>query len=374
MANTLTGAAAGYQAALDAKQRILNLQVTQSELASRTEEAANQRRFMEAMQKLGSTDMSQDPAGKLDKMAQIALESGQVNKAAEFADRSAMVKARMAQLAHTNMQMEEQKLAQGKKTVNLVAQLMQGATDQDSWDRANALYASTTGQRSPYEGLPYNPRLVQELQVQALTAKEAAELDVKTRNQATLDAVRSSSIDFRNKRLDLLERELLLRKQRMERLGKVGGKVVAAPAKGEVEEAAMLIHTDYDNLPEEEIARNAYVVASRARALRTANPGLDAHGSMVQAMQELNLQNPPGFLDRVYAIFGAAKPPTKATIPSAPMPLPADKKLVVGQVYATPRGNARWNGKQFEAVTQPLVPGIPDAESAAEDLSEEGEE
>ena len=52
-----------------------------------------------------------------------------------------------------------------------------------------------------------------------------------------------------------------------------------------------------------------------------------------------------------YRQEGAGSPP--ANPPAAPKPMPKEKKdLVSGQVYATPRGNARWDGSKFIGVSQ----------------------
>jgi hypothetical protein len=52
-----------------------------------------------------------------------------------------------------------------------------------------------------------------------------------------------------------------------------------------------------------------------------------------------------------YRQEGAGSPP--ANPPAAPRPMPKEKKdLVSGQVYATPRGNARWDGSKFIGVSQ----------------------
>jgi hypothetical protein len=274
-----------------------------------------QKRFAQMAQETAAKGQPVNMADQLDSMAQFAMSTGNLNQASEIANKAALVRGRMAQLAMRNLQMQ-----------------------------------------SPHEGGG----------------------DGGGDDSAMLDLVRMNSIEFRNKRLALLQKEQELREAHRQAREKAGGKVVGAPSRGEVDESMMRIKKAFNNLPDDEVASNAYTVASRARALRQANPGLDAATSMSKAMAELNLQNPPSMLDRVYKLFNGVEAAHEPAADSGVLPLPQDKAaLVVGKQYSTARGVGEWTGQGFRispAVQQkvqstPTVPGL-----EADDSTDDGEE
>ena len=288
-----------------------------AEAITKETEAAQQQKFMAAMGSGKVNGQAQSLPDQLDKMAQAAMSSGMVAKAGEWADKSAMVRARMAAMAADQMTAKNRELENGKKTIDLLGQFLNGATDQASWDRGNALFAVMTGKSSPYAGKPFSPELVAQLQQQGMSAKDSAELALHKSNQQSLLNTREQGLIFAEQRMDILKKQEELRREREDRLAKTGGKVVSFPLPRELAAAEMLIRENFDNLPDPEVTKHARDVASRAKAMAIANPGLDYETAMHQALGELNLTNPPGLLDKMYGAIKAAggiTPPTVGTV------------------------------------------------------------
>ena len=78
----------------------------------------------------------------------------------------------------------------------------------------------------------------------------------------------------------------------------------------------------------------AYAIASKARALRLANPALNSHEAMQQAMQGLSPESGVTYQD------GSSK--------LSPLPLPPDGMFEVGKYYQGPGGVGRFNGAGFD--------------------------
>lgn len=280
MTTEMFGAPVGIEAAAQTRREMALTGLKEDELEG-------QRRFMAAMQGLAQPGMQQQSMpDMLDKAATLAMGAGQVEKASELSGRSAMVRERMAMLAHTNALNQADQVQAGRRKISVLSQLMQGVGDQQSWDRANTMFRMMTGQSSPYEGMPYSDGLKKQLSAQGMTASDAAGLELKKQNLAALDEVRKSTEAFRTKRLEIMERQQKLREQQADVKAKFGGKALGAPSKDEQMNAAQMVQEEFPNLPEEERQQASYTVASRARALRQANPGLDAATSLHQALAE----------------------------------------------------------------------------------------
>jgi hypothetical protein len=369
----LTGEAAGQAQALQAMGEMARMRY-QSVLANKMMmETDQQQQFMESMKQLANKNQGADMATRLDQAANMAMSSGLVKQASDLSVRAALYRDRMMQLAKNQMDMQRMQVDQGRKTINIMGQLMNGVNDQASWERANYMLATMTGQKSPYADMPYSPDLVQDLQQQGMRTKDIATLALHQRNQDTLDAARQNAMDFRNARLQILLREQALREGRLDAVKKAGGRAIGAPAKGEVDAATLMLSKQFPNLPPDEVLQQAYTVASRARAIRDKNRGVDADTSMHQAITELNIQNPPGVLDKMYAWWkGTGADTPVGTVPSRPLDLPADKKLTPQTWYNTPHGVAKWNGQQFEALPSSSDLGLGDSGDEEDDNAPEG--
>ena len=376
MTTELFGGAAGERMAISSAGSLAQTQLTQAEIPGVQAEAglkqqqlAMQQRFMQNMQQMNAqSPAATDMPTQLNRMAQVAMNSGMVDKAASLSTQAAMINARMAQMAHNQMLVRNEQVQQGKNTLDLMGQFLQGATDQSSWDRGNTLFTMMTGRQSPYAGLPFNPDLVKELQAQSMTAKQHADDIRQQLNQQSLEQQRAVSQDLMRTRMDVLERAQDLREGRESRLAKTGGRVVGVPSKDEQNEVMRLLSTEYPNLPSDEIGNMTYSIASRAKAIRTANPGLDAESAMHQAVQEARVTNPPSALDKAYQVAETVLGKGDAT---SPMTLPQDRsKLITGKYYMGKGGVAKYlgNGK-FE-----MMPNAEDTDAMKEggESSDEG--
>jgi hypothetical protein len=375
MTTELFGAGAGEQMALASMGSLAQTRLTQAEIpgiqaegALKQQQLALQKRFMQNMQQMNQQDSTAtDLPTQLNKMAQVAMNSGMVDRAANLAEQAATITARAAQVAHNQMLVRNAQVQQGKNTLDLMGQFLQGATDQASWDRGNTLFTMLTGRQSPYAGLPYNPDLVNELQAQSMTAKQHADEIRQNLNQQSLEQQRQVAQDLMRTRMDVLERAQDLREGRETRLAKAGGKIVGTPTKDEQSEVMRLLSTEYPNLPSDEIGNMTYSLASRAKAIRTANPGLDAESAMQQAVQEMKITNPPSTLDKAYSV---AKTLLGEGDITSPMTLPPDRaKLIVGKYYLGKGGVGKYLGDgKFE-----VVPNAEDT-SAMQDSGESSDD
>jgi hypothetical protein len=376
MTTELWGGAAGEQMAITSQGSLAQANLARAQVPLMTAEAglkqnelSMQNRFMQGMQQINqSSAVQQDMPTQLNKMATLAMNSGMVDRAASLSDKAAEINSRMAQMAHNKMLVQNEQVQQGKNTLNLMGQFLSGATDQQSWDRGNTLFTMMTGRQSPYAGMPYNPKFVDELQSQAMTAKEHADLMLHADNTASLEQQRLKSQEFIDFRMNMMERAQALREGHESRLTKSGGKIVGAPSKDEQAESMRMISTEYPNLPSEEVGNMSYGLAARAKAIRTANPGIDAESAMGQALQEMKITNPPGMLEKAYRVAEVVL--GKGDV-SSPMTLPQDRsKLVVGKYYKGKTGVGQYQ-KDGSFKMLPAGDEIPAAKDSRDDLNDE---
>ncbi len=299
----------------------------------------------------GQPQQASSFSAQLNTLARTAFGAGLVTKGEALAKTAALIGTRETARDLSITQAALNRLKGVRENAELTSQLLGGVNDEESWQRANALYTFQTGQPSPYAQLPYSKELVERLNQAALSAKERAELEEK-------GLVRKATKAYRDRRLGQIDTEDALRKRRVDvaeareaRISKTGGKPISSPSKEEQDQVARLIKKDYPNLSTAELNEAKFSIGAEAKALRRANPALDASTALQQAynnaIQSGDFKNVrPGVLGygaKDQYSGGGKYPTTPARIPSDKNDLKADRYYVNSQGQV-----GRWNGKTFE--------------------------
>lgn len=288
-----------------------------------------------------------------DSLARAAAGAGLIGKAQELAKTAALLRQRDAAAASSSASRAKNMLEAQREQINLFGQTFGAATDESSWARASDLYTFSTGQESPFSGVPYSEELVQQLNQNAQTTKERIDAEEKRLSSLELNAYRNVRLDQIDTQNDIREANLRLAREREARLKKAGGKGTASPATAEVDQARRLIAKDYPGLGDG-LGEAAYDIAAEARSLRRDNSSLSAAQALQQAynsaVQAGDIQKSPGDLLNLYSdkvrYSGAGKTPQTAAR------LPSDTaKLQPNRFYMNDAGMvAKWDGKAFVVV------------------------
>lgn len=306
-------------------------------------EAAVSKKLAEAM---SGMPQGESMADSIEQMSRLALQAGSPAQASKFATQAAQIRAQEALEMQRGAAADRQQTEQQIKMLTAASALYDGVQDQAGFDRANANYARLFGAPAPLTGRQYDPRLVTGLQQFGTTQAQRLKAQLDTLEAESRNANRESAIGFRNFRKGVLTGDAELKRQREERLAKVGGgKGIAAPTTAERKLAESLIGAEFPDLAErgDELAPAAYAVASRAKALQRANRALDSDAAVRQAFAAEKESGNFQSVDGAYKTLGFPRTGTKYTQPE---PLPSDRaKLVAGKRYITPRGVVKWDGK-----------------------------
>lgn len=297
-------------------------------------------------------------AEQLDTLATMAARAGLATKAQDLAKNAALIRSREAAQLSAATTARLTQLRMVRENAGLQGQLFGGATDEASWNTANALYEFQTGMPSPYRGVQFSPSLAQQINDSAMTAKERADAEEKTIKQQELDAYRKSRLAQIDRQNELRTAAQRTREERERRLAKVGGgSAVSSPAKGETDQAARLIRKDFSGMSAADLNDAAFNVASEARALRKQNKALDA-GTALQQAYNAAVASGDFQTDSGYAGTGFWKKTVysgRGKTADTPAPIPADRKqLTVDRYYVNPQGQVgKWTGKGF-LIERPL--------------------
>jgi hypothetical protein len=209
------------------------------EIQQATMTLAMQQRIMQAMQQqdqgqAGPFAATTDLAGKMDVMANIAMESGQPDKAREYATAASTMR-------HQNAQIQNAQVSAAMKDASLVGSLMENVQDQASWQAANLMYQAQTGRPSRWANMPYSPQLVQRIISMSQTIKDKA---LTAAAQArTQDSIAETA--ERQARVPLIEAQTRYYDDRDIALRRAGatGKI---PKSGEIKAITDLMKQEYD--------------------------------------------------------------------------------------------------------------------------------
>jgi hypothetical protein len=219
--------------------------------------------------------------------------------------------------------------------------------------------------------VPYSPELVQQLRSAAIATKDQADLKIKESNANSLRGFRKLRLDQHDTTNELAERRVAVAEAREERVAKTGGgKAVASPQTGEIQQAARLIKGDFKDLDSTELMNAAFSIAAEAKALRAQNRGLDAETALGKAYATARSR---GDFKEVgeKGTFRDTRKPTfvgGGRTPDTAIAVPADsKKLVTGRYYSNKAGAvAKWTGAGFS-----IAGGLPEDNTNADDDDEE---
>lgn len=370
----------------DAIKRMSELAVARrqrAEAGQKELELQGQQSFMARLgQRQGKP--GQTLAEQAEEMAQLAFDSGMAGKGVDLAAKAALVRTREAQAEASKATAARRQLQGQLDALTKATSFYEGVTDQAGLDKANALYAYTFGGAAPTAGLPYSPQLVEQLRNFGTKATERLRAGLAELDTASKIANRDSAIDLRNFRKGILREQADLQERREARLAKGGAgseKPVGTPSAGELKAADVLLKSEFSNLPLDERRQAAFSVASRARALRKANPALDADTAIRQAFTEEKASGNFQAVERAYGLLPSRQGYNKAgTAGEAPLQVPTGQDgqpqlsaLKPGKIYQTPKGTLRYLGpNKWEAVQTRVSPtGIP---AALPDEDEDEEE
>lgn len=333
-------------------------------------EVANQKRFQEMMtrrqQQLSETASSPNSANRVQQMANSAADMADMAAGAGMMDmadkgyRAAGYLFRQdAQIDNARTLAKLNTLKAQHEDARMISSLVAGVTDQQSWDRANALYMFQTGQPSPYASIPYSPELTKQVRDAAIKAEDQIRLKMIAEDNASKDSNRKSAETLRATRERLLKQAADLAQRREDRLAKQGdGKAVGATPKADMDQALRLIKKGQPGLGEDvsTITEAAANIASEAQTILRRNPALDRAQAVQQAYNAAvirgdfkNTVDKGIFRDTQKTSYerqaeGVGKTPDS---PIAAKGLPVTS-YVVGNYYSNPQGQVgKWTGTGF---------------------------
>lgn len=338
MADGMFGAPAGAMAASEQnmKENAMNLNLAIGGVALKKAQLdlAGQERMAGMLASgfggQGHGGSPEDTAGMMSQLALYAAKAGLPQEAEQYAKTASA-------LQHNQAYIKTQALTRQMKESGMYANLLGSVHDQQSWQRANALFTVQTGKQMPWARLPYNPRLVQMLKEGALSAKDKALIGAAhAREQA-----QQQMIKMEQERIDLMKSQKKLTDQRRAKLGKVGGDKPIPAAN--LQAITDLMVRDYgQQVPVQTMRTLARPVAERMQEILRQSPGLEPSAAAERAYQEAKAEGDFGGL-RVMR-------PQMGTKENA-IPLPQDKsKWEPNRYYKLPNGQvALFDGKQFIA-------------------------
>ena len=310
----IQGATAGQQIA----QKSLQTQRMQMENQQAALTLQQNQQYAALLQKMaqgqGGQDGAQTPASPSDQMMQLglmAMKSGLpqgvklVNDAiaaqAKLADAAASTTRAQAEQLKASIAEKQFKLKQAEEMHAQAAGMLAGVHDQATWD-AFAQYMKEKFNDPSYLGTPYDPQKVLGLLYEAAGVKNAIEL-TKSRLAEAQKAAEQQERERHNQVEESLRRAQLAAERvaaearliqaqqavaRNKRLAKVGsGHIVSPPPENMVIQAQDLIGKEVPGLHGVDKMDFAYSVASKAKALMTKNPGMDAEAALMESLSEL---------------------------------------------------------------------------------------
>lgn len=344
---------------LKAQTRLENTKADAAE-----EELANERRLAELSRRAfsGATPGTSEAgptrpvsmADQLDSLARMAAESGMIDKASKTAAAAAQIRQReaAAQGAVSRQMLDQQRMI--KNSTGLLAQYFGAATDAESWQRANELFAFQTGQQSPYASVPFSGELVDQINQSALTSKERFDLIEKELARDSLESFRSRRLQQHDTATTISRMRLQLAREREQRLAKAGtgGKGVTTPSGSEISLAKTLFDKEFPagsfNVEGVSRAEAAMTIASDARALRRQNPALDPAAAMRMAFENAKRSGDFQVTKGKWAMKSSLNFERRGLDTQTPMPLPKSAgEAIPGRWYSGPRGTALWTGDKF---------------------------
>lgn len=312
-------------------------------------------------------------ANKLNRLAQLATQSGLVTRGATLAKDAATLNSRYSAAAASRAVAGLRQIRQRKEEAGMLGQVMGDVTDQDSFDRANAAYQMTTNKVSPYAGLPYTPQLVQRVRDAAISAKDQEAQALREADSRSRNAFREARLRQHDEANAISAAARGVQRDQEGRLVKVGGGKPLTISNNDRDAASALIVKDFPEFGTKEMNTERFVaantVASAAKVLMQKNPALNWQEALAQAYttERASFKTETG-------MFGGRKVKFEGGGKSAQTAIPLPKSAEdarVGTFYYGPNGAiGRWNGKTMDPVGGKATP----PPAAAADETDDGEE
>lgn len=281
----LYGFQAGQQIADQDKQRAdlanMSMQEHQVALDSARSTLAQQDQMIKMMQGMngapGAGGQVAGPnadvlASQMDQLAQIAIKTGNPEKAKAFAATGSTIRK-------NSQDISSKQTTQAVKMAGITSNLMEGVKDQDSWQKANAAFEVMTGHPSRFANQPYSPGLVDQIKQATQTVKERAQITADLARAASSKASAAESTT----RQDLIKAQTSLAQAREDAIRKTGVKN-PGPKAASVKAIQDLATTEYSAGPEE-LRVLSRPVAERMEQLMLEN-NLSQSEAANQAYQE----------------------------------------------------------------------------------------
>lgn len=244
--------------------------------------ALMQRRAAQALPGEQGTELSMSE--QLMRLSADALAAGLPTRAAAIAKDASLVGQREASAASSASTTRLNNIKIIRDRAELNGQLFGGATDQKTWEQAGRLWEFQTGLPNPYEGVPFSKDLAARINSAALSTKERLTLEEQELSRKGLERFRNKRLGQHDQEIEIRKAQQKLRETREARLAKAGGgKAVSSPTTAEVSQAKNLVRRDFPGLEGNDLNEAVYSIAAEARALRQANPALDASVALQQA-------------------------------------------------------------------------------------------
>lgn len=227
----------------------------------------------------------------LDNLAVRAANAGLVDRASTLAKNAADIRSKKQTALNQQTQAELNKYRAIVTQTEAMGQLLGGVTDQQSWEAANAQWSIMTGQPSPFADIPYNPKVVKQLNDASLSAKERAMLKMRETEQAATIEYRKRMIANSEARTDIADRRATAAADVARNKEKAGGKtaVIPAPTKQDIEEVQRQMRLegiDTSKISGDSLRSTAAAIASRARELQRDNKALNRSEAIGQAFAD----------------------------------------------------------------------------------------
>lgn len=325
---------------------------------------------------LSNTSLAEgSPSDQMMQLANVAARGGAGNMAKDYLLRAVQMKTQETRQAAADATAARVNSNVRLQQANLFNQLHSGAQSQEDWDTANMIFSSQTGEPVPPEMRTYSPEMASRLLDSSLKLKDKIRLQQQQDDLESKRASRASQVQYRALNYSLRQAAEERRKEAQAAKEKAAGKDVGSPSSNEVSQAGSMLSSDPTLTLEDSADRtNAAIdVASRARALRKSNPGLNQAEALQRALVELKTS---GALVQTPKRWGGAKTTysTAGLSSTAPLELsakPDPGQLIKGRYYKGPGGVFQWSGSK--AVPVSVQPTRTPAASASPDDEDEEE-
>lgn len=339
-----------------------------------------------------SSQQMADLASGMMSDAQQMYGMGLYEEADKLVKQASTLSSNVSKINSQTQMAQQHKIESAQKGYKLMQDTLGSAYDAQSFEDAKREVREETGQPTPYDALPYSPKLVDYIKNTAKTAHQQSEEASKQKEIQLRAADTQSKIETRKFHEEIATRKTAAYESRIDTLNKAGGIPKTAPTSDDIKFAKAKImqeFPEYGALKETDLPgplKSSLYMAASNIAIRTK-----------QLMLEHNKLTPQEARERAFAesknngdwdfmkgkdpmkIMGHAVPGTGANRgpatynpsgKSANAPIegaPAPEKRVVGRYYKNAQGAVmQWQGTGWSKVTAGAVKAPPSAPTPPE--------